>query len=397
MRTINSFETGDEQRSDVPASVSRRGLLAGAAGLLAWTSSQAQTAKADDCPDPAMEVDCSDLAHCPDGKMWTIVTPPHVKEAVLRLKPVTGNVAAPESDDLSLVRSEVAPFTIKQDALASAARCQMPDSSIPQDLARMEEGALRDRVTCALLARTAWRVPDSSRWKVDVGVGPSHVDLFVKKAGKLFTTIDVAGAPVESIRDSIFHMKLESDEVRIRQILLQDESAPAYPAFAIALQDQVWHEDPKRTNWMCTLINVVDWYAAQVVLGLKCRLQVPRPHTIDAEAPCPSPLKVPRYSSYPGGHATIVEALHVVLSDVICAHPTSDQNRWQNDLKLRGLADRIAENRERAGLHTSVDTNAGKALGAAIGRALIKAGHETAFGDWHIVYTAARQEWCATH
>lgn len=396
MRTTTTFESGDDTRSDTPASVSRRSLLAGAAGLLGWGRSDAQTTDASSGVDSAMrdKEHCGGIDQCHHGRFRTIVTPPRTKTYVIGiLDPSTNKEIAAVPNAKNLVTTEVAPFTVTHDDSVDArSNCKQPTGDLLQELAKLSEDDLRNRVTCTLLVRTAWIVRDVSRWSASRGVGPSTVKVFHDdKKTKLLRQIEVAEAPIQTIQDAILKMKL--DDTRKEQIKFQDDFATAYMAFALGLDAKVSKDCP---SWLCHLIDIVDWYAAHTVLQLKCRLRVPRPYVIDKDhAPWPGPLPDPDYTAYPGGHSTIMEALHVVLSDVISAKKTSEETRLTNDLHLRGLADRIADNRERAGLHTSVDTDAGRAFGAEIGRALIDAGNDPGFRDWNAIYKAAKQEWIA--
>ena len=61
--------------------------------------------------------------------------------------------------------------------------------------------------------------------------------------------------------------------------------------------------------------------------------------------------------------------------------------------QLDALALEVAINRERAGLHTRLDTTAGTALGQQMAQWMIEAVEHPAFGPWSAVYAGAAAEW----
>ena len=77
------------------------------------------------------------------------------------------------------------------------------------------------------------------------------------------------------------------------------------------------------------------------------------------------PLEVPGHAAYPSGHATqanlVAMCLEVVMPQGRVMPPASSQFRPQYG-PLRMMADRIARNREVAGLHYRSDTWAGRIL-----------------------------------
>ncbi|WP_418320819.1 phosphatase PAP2 family protein [Piscinibacter sakaiensis] len=98
--------------------------------------------------------------------------------------------------------------------------------------------------------------------------------------------------------------------------------------------------------------------AFTVVQRFKHALAVPRPHEID---PGVSPaLLTPGHGSLPSGHAT--EAFTVAT--LMTAFLGNDQATGK---LLRRLAQRIADNREVAGLHYAIDSLAGQVLGQVLG------------------------------
>jgi hypothetical protein len=96
------------------------------------------------------------------------------------------------------------------------------------------------------------------------------------------------------------------------------------------------------------------------------------------------PIQVPGHASYPSGHSTQAHLVALCLKLVI---PASVQP-MADDLKV--LADRIARNRQIAGLHYQNDTDAGVQLARDIYNILIDHTSVPSFDD---LVTAAQDEW----
>lgn len=93
---------------------------------------------------------------------------------------------------------------------------------------------------------------------------------------------------------------------------------------------------------------------------LKQAFAVPRPGELDSSlVPV---LPVPQHGSFPGGHATMAWTLVMLIKALRPA---------VNLQALEGLAEEIAVNRVRAGLHYQLDSVGGRKLGAAIGALLL--------------------------
>jgi hypothetical protein len=85
----------------------------------------------------------------------------------------------------------------------------------------------------------------------------------------------------------------------------------------------------------------------------------PRPsHLCPALLP---PIAVPGHAAFPSGHATQAHLMALCLNDIFSTLP--QQSRVLEDTWT--LADRIARNREIAGLHYESDSNAGRAIALA--------------------------------
>ena len=93
-----------------------------------------------------------------------------------------------------------------------------------------------------------------------------------------------------------------------------------------------------------------------VVCQYKKRFLRPRPSQLEPKL---RPLiDVPAHASYPSGHSLQYHLVAKALASVIHSHETSEQ--------LFLVADRIAENREWAGLHYRSDSEAGARLASEI-------------------------------
>ena len=88
-------------------------------------------------------------------------------------------------------------------------------------------------------------------------------------------------------------------------------------------------------------------------------------------------IDVPRHASYPSGHSLQYNLVAKALASVVRSHEIGYQ--------LFQIADRIAVNREWAGLHYASDTEAGKMIAFAIFPQVQEAFAET--------FAAAADEW----
>jgi len=88
--------------------------------------------------------------------------------------------------------------------------------------------------------------------------------------------------------------------------------------------------------------------------------QRPRPSQL-----CPAllpPIVIPGHASFPSGHSTQAHLMALCIGDVLAGFPQHDT--MLDDATT--LADRIARNREIAGMHYASDTQAGIDLAAGI-------------------------------
>ena len=81
-------------------------------------------------------------------------------------------------------------------------------------------------------------------------------------------------------------------------------------------------------------------------------------------------IATPGFSTFPSGHATESRLVSDLLSTLLARAQAPAGWAGPVDRMLVALADRIAENREVAGVHFSVDSTAGAALGSQLARLL---------------------------
>ena len=131
------------------------------------------------------------------------------------------------------------------------------------------------------------------------------------------------------------------------------------------------------------LLGIASLIGTFVAMYYKAMYTRPRPTQL-----CPallSPIEVPGHASLPSGHSTQAHLMALCIYDVIVNLP--QQQTMMDDLWT--LADRIARNREIAGLHYDSDTQSGIAFAYHI--------HAKLAGNRYYEYTLAlaKQEWDA--
>lgn len=109
------------------------------------------------------------------------------------------------------------------------------------------------------------------------------------------------------------------------------------------------------------LVDLILGLSHEVVMQVKFPLACPRPSEVSRQI-MPM-LEVPSHASFPSGHATAAYALSELMVLLLKLKQTNPLAT-----RLRKLAFRIAQNREVAGLHFSVDSAAGQLLGTALAR-----------------------------
>jgi hypothetical protein len=118
---------------------------------------------------------------------------------------------------------------------------------------------------------------------------------------------------------------------------------------------------------------------------LKHAFNVPRP---DVLQPKLRPwLPTPPHTSFPSGHAMYAHAMATVLAALTGAHDPQ---------RLTQLASAVAQRRELAGLHTSLDSAMGQTLGQAIGQWLVQeaiTSRAPELAAWRALFVMAGWEW----
>ena len=143
------------------------------------------------------------------------------------------------------------------------------------------------------------------------------------------------------------------------------------------------------TSSLVRIVDLIGWTLVQYYKEVFGRR---RPSQLD---PSIRPMvRVPTFSSYPGGHAAQAQligcALKKVLSDRIGV-PSPNEPQVTLADELDRITQRIAENREWAGVHFRSDTEAGKLLAVGAWRLMERN------GNFKKLIEAAKGEWEADH
>jgi membrane-associated phospholipid phosphatase len=108
------------------------------------------------------------------------------------------------------------------------------------------------------------------------------------------------------------------------------------------------------------VLNIASLVALFVSMYYKGKYRRPRPSEL-----CPAllpPIVVPGHASFPSGHSTQAHLMALCMGDVFSG--LAQHQAMLDDLEV--LADRIARNREIAGLHYPSDSHAGVDLAGQI-------------------------------
>lgn len=209
-------------------------------------------------------------------------------------------------------------------------------------------------------------------WSVDWSVGGSSIIRFtINKIDKAAFDLAVKGISLDRGRLLDACLQANNPQVGLLVLLGALDFAPGKLTFTLAVVDAI----------VDATMRLVD--------GLKLGMNVPRPSAWAPPSPKPL-LPVPATSSYPGGHAAVMEALMSVLPALVGASAAEERT-------LSQLADRITTDREAVGLHTKLDTKGGQQLGAAFGSALLLLATDSALSKerplWALAFECARREW----
>ena len=114
------------------------------------------------------------------------------------------------------------------------------------------------------------------------------------------------------------------------------------------------------------LLTIAAQIGTFIVMSFKEAYLRPRPSQV-----CPGllpPLEVPGHASFPSGHSTQAHLMALCLENAM-KPPTSmnpDPTNTTQNTTIGVLADRIARNREIAGLHYKADSDAGVAIAKSV-------------------------------
>lgn len=252
------------------------------------------------------------------------------------------------------------------------------------ELARMQ-GQSRDvmQTLAATPLLTATRVVAPQAWNAATGI-PASVVEFALGGGQ---TASLAAVSYAAYLASVQGVPATMAAAPVGSQLLIEAQAP-FPVMFFPLALRMQRRDHAQfASTYAALDVVVSWVTVTVHL-LKHALGVPRPHEL---GPAIDPvLPVPGYTAYPSGHSTVCHAVRQVLVELTQAGPAAR-------VLLEGLADGVALNRERAGLHCAADSAAGKSLGETMGQWLIDAAEASKTGGpfiaWSALFAAAADEW----
>lgn len=173
----------------------------------------------------------------------------------------------------------------------------------------------------------------------------------------------------------------QRDDAQRHRMHFQDEDLELW--MAVVLQSVADQTHPLTLDMLEALVRAV----AFPVFRVKYLLDVPRPVT-RAPAGLQPLLETPQHASYPSGHACAAYAMAEVLIHLACMNDV-------HAARARALAEDVAFNRQVAGLHTTLDSTAGRELGRMLGQFAVSAAtdHPDAFPEWSMLYAGASREW----
>lgn len=165
------------------------------------------------------------------------------------------------------------------------------------------------------------------------------------------------------------------------EIVAQASDAGLFIAIALGL-------NPVEFRHFLMLFDVLELVLAVPLYEAKLHLDVNRPNTwLPEGSGIETVVPVPSHQSFPSGHMSYATALVEMLIRVLPFQEA--QTKY-----LRQLATRIGHNRELAGLHTDLDTAAGRQLGGALGGWLADASRSpNQYPKWATLVAAAQSEW----
>jgi membrane-associated phospholipid phosphatase len=165
------------------------------------------------------------------------------------------------------------------------------------------------------------------------------------------------------------------------EIVAQANDAALFIALAL-------NPHPVRNRHVLELFDVLELVLARPLYETKLHLDVSRPSQHPKGKRSIHPVvPVPRHQSFPSGHASYAWALVELLIALLPL--ATDSGTY-----LRALSARIAANREAAGLHTSLDSEAGERLGQALAKWLTAAANDPKrYPKWAALVAQAQIGW----
>lgn len=317
----------------------------------------------------------------------TSTPPPQRPATLLRLE----SLFRPGTEDTSLaLMRDVLALTPGYGKVTSATGRPLPltqRGSLPPEVNDLSLAVVRLLIWAEFSSRLKCAVtPSGGRWSLASGIPESRVTWVGGGSGTVHL---LPAVPAATVLDDVRRIvTAPSAKLEARS---QNESPELMMLLAFKRLAEVATQRPgdliREYGMACLLVDVVADVVALVVHQLKHLLQVPRPTELLQHVPLPpsalTPLMaVPKYRSFPGGHAALASALATVLDHLV---PSSSAT-------LTTLADRIAQNRVKMGFHTETDTRKGHELGVALGNHLLSGAAATDCPLWSAVLQLAGEE-----
>lgn len=198
---------------------------------------------------------------------------------------------------------------------------------------------------------------------------------------KITTPIPTGAALKQEIDDLVTAAQDERADA-LDEILSQSDEFASYFMNAMSAR-------PGSYPATALLLRIASQVGTFVAMYQKYLFQRPRPSML-----CPAllpPIAVPGHASFPSGHSTQAHLMALCMDEVFTYqghNPMPQQAAMHDD--LLALADRIARNREIAGLHYPSDTAAGIELAGLVHNNLMNKAQNVLY---QATVTKAQAEW----
>jgi hypothetical protein len=177
----------------------------------------------------------------------------------------------------------------------------------------------------------------------------------------------------------LLELMADDRDAYLPEIVAQADGAPFYWFSLLGL-------DPAQKPWTAAVMHIAVRYGEMVAMVLKYEYQRVRPSYV-----CPGllpPFGPPEHPSFPSSHSTQAHLISLLLEQVSTNISNVFGPGGGNELKW--LADRVAKNRERAGVHYQSDSIAGEVIATNLCNMLNSAATYPVYND---VLTRAQGEW----